>query len=190
MKDLFARLLPAWLEEFRPALRFLFIFLAVYAGMSLAYQGYLQRSGAHVDPMSRILGEHAAMGLSAVGYAAVSEHSPGLQEERILIDSIAKVKVIEGCNGLSVMILFLAFVLAFGPWSSRKGKFVVWGLLAIHAFNVIRVAVLALIIHHSDGSWYSVQKNLFTGSIYLLVLVLWVLWTRQSITKKDHEQVS
>jgi len=98
--------------------------------------------------------------------------------------------VIEGCNGLSVMILFLAFVLAFGPWSSRKGKFVVWGLLAIHAFNVIRVAVLALIIHHSDGSWYSVQKNLFTGSIYLLVLVLWVLWTRQSIAKKDHEQVS
>jgi exosortase family protein XrtF len=139
--------------------------------------------------MSRILGEHAAMGLRAVGYTAVSEHSPGLKEERILIDSIAKVKVIEGCNGLSVMILFLAFVFAFGPWSSRKGKFVVWGLLAIHAFNVIRVAVLALIIHHSDGSWYSVQKNLFTGSIYLLVLMLWVLWTRQSIAKKDHEQV-
>ena len=190
MKDLFARLLPSWLEEFRPALRFLMVFLAVYAGMSLAYQVYLQRSGTHVDPMSRILGEHAAMGLRAVGYTAVSEHSLGLQEERILIDSIAKVKVIEGCNGLSVMILFLAFVLAFGPWSSRKGKFVVWGLLAIHAFNVIRVAVLALIIHHSDGSWYSVQKNLFTGSIYLLVLVLWVLWTRQSITIKDHEQVS
>ena len=66
MKDLFARLLPSWLEEFRPALRFLMVFLAVYAGMSLAYQVYLQRSGTHVDPMSRILGEHAAMGLRAI----------------------------------------------------------------------------------------------------------------------------
>jgi exosortase family protein XrtF len=188
MKDLFARLLPAWLEEFRPALRFLLIFLAVYAGMSLAYQGYLQRSGAQVDPMSRILGEHAALALRAVGYTALSEHSPGYQEERVLIDGIAKVKVIEGCNGLSVMILFLAFVLAFGPWSKRKGIFVAWGLVAIHAFNVIRVAVLALIIHHSDGSWYSVQKNLFTGSIYLLVLVLWIIWTRLGIIKPENEK--
>jgi len=189
MKSLFTRLLPAWLEEFRPALRFLLIFLAVYAGMSLAYQGYLHRSGTQVDPMSCILGEHAALALRAVGYTALSEHSPGYQEERVLIDGIAKVKVIEGCNGLSVMILFLAFVLAFGPWSKRKGIFVAWGLVAIHAFNVIRVAVLALIIHHSDGSWYSVQKNLFTGSIYLLVLVLWILWTRQSIQQADHEPV-
>jgi exosortase family protein XrtF len=189
MKSLFARFLPAWLEEFRPALRFLMVFLAVYAGMSLAYQAYLRRSGSHVDPMSRILGEHAALSLEAVGYAAVSEHSPGYREERVLIDGIAKVKVIEGCNGLSVMILFLAFVMAFGPWSKRKGKFVLWGLLAIHAFNVFRVAVLALIIHQSDGSWYSVQKNLFTGSIYLLVLVLWILWTRRSIIKADYEPV-
>jgi len=84
--------------------------------------------------------------------------------------------------------LFLAFVLAFGPWSKRKGIFVTWGLVAIHAFNVIRVAVLALIIHHSDGSWYSVQKNLFTGSIYLLVLVLWILWTRLGIIKPENEK--
>jgi exosortase family protein XrtF len=98
----------------------------------------------------------------------------------VLIDTVAKVKVIEGCNGLSVMVLFVSFMLGFGRFTWDKAWFMGLGLLAIHAFNVMRVAVLALLIHHTDRTYYDLQKNMFTGSIYVLVLVLWVWWTHRA----------
>jgi len=77
------------------------------------------------------------------------------------------------------MVLFVSFMLGFGRFTWDKARFIALGLMAIHAFNVMRVAVLALLIHHTDRAYYDLQKNMFTGSIYLLVLVLWVWWTRR-----------
>ncbi len=154
--------------------------MVAYALLSLVYQGYLRQFGSDVDPMSKWLGQHAAWSLRAVGYGASSENTASLAEQRVLIDTVAKVKVIEGCNGLSVMVLFVSFMLGFGRFTWDKARFMGLGLMAIHAFNVMRVAVLALLIHHTDRTYYDLQKNMFTGSIYVLVLVLWVWWTHRA----------
>jgi exosortase family protein XrtF len=95
------------------------------------------------------------------------------------IDGFARVKVIEGCNGLSVMILFVAFILGFsGSWK-QKVWFIPAGVLAIHFFNIARVAILCWAVYSYGETGYPVYKEMFTASIYVLVLVFWYVWVQK-----------
>jgi exosortase family protein XrtF len=86
--------------------------------------------------------------------------------------------VTTGCNGLSTIALFTGFVLAYpGTWR-RRALFIPLGALFVFVVNVVRVAVIVVILdrlpQHEDVAHVLVAPSVF----YVTVFVLWVVWVR------------
>lgn len=85
------------------------------------------------------------------------------------------VRVVNGCNGLSTIGLFVGFVLAFpGRWD-RRALFLPLGAVTIYGANVARIALLAGAQPHWPAVFDGVHE-LGTTSFYLVVFGLWAVW--------------
>lgn len=171
--------MKALYRQFRPIINFLLIFMLTFFVFSAIYDLYLHRYEDKTDGMSSFVGKQAAGLLNILGFDAFARDVDAEKSTHVGIDGFARVKVIEGCNGLSVMILFLAFLLGFPGKLRNKAWFIPAGLLLIHSFNVSRVAILGWAVYRFGESGYPIYKEMFTASIYLLVLVLWYLWVQK-----------
>ncbi len=91
------------------------------------------------------------------------------------------VKIIEGCNGISVIIVFLAFIWAFPAELSRKIWYSIIGMILIWGINLLRIYVLGL-IYRFYPQWFDVSHRVFfPASIYGIVILLWILWIRKIV---------
>jgi exosortase family protein XrtF len=97
------------------------------------------------------------------------------------------VSIAFNCNGISLMYLFVSFILAFsGKWK-HKLIFIPIGLLIIHIFNIIRTALLAIIIVYKPNWTEFNHKYTFTATIYIVIFILWVIWVNYFSTSKKIE---
>lgn len=88
-------------------------------------------------------------------------------------------RVIEGCNALSVIILFISFIIAFsGKWK-HTFLFILFGSVIIHLFNVFRIASLCLAIFHLPSYSKFLHDVVFPLVIYGLVFILWIIWVNK-----------
>jgi exosortase family protein XrtF len=88
-------------------------------------------------------------------------------------------RVVEGCNAMSVMILFMAFVIAFKGKLKHTILFVLVGILVIHILNVLRIALLTIALYHYPEYEHILHGVIFPLFIYGVVFGLWVLWVQK-----------
>lgn len=88
-------------------------------------------------------------------------------------------RVVEGCNALSVMILFVAFVIAFKGKLKHTILFIITGILIIHVLNVLRIALLAMALFHYPEYGHILHGVIFPLFIYGVVFGLWVIWVQK-----------
>lgn len=164
------------ISEFRPALLFLGKFLAVYIIGNLLYGLFIESFDKTPDPVTRLVTEQSAHLLDVVGYNASIENHPSDAKVMLKNDGLVVINVFEGCNGINVMIVFLAFLIAFnGPLRSMI-IFAVTGLVVIHLFNLGRISYLFDLAMNNTRSFYYYHKYFFTASLYGVVFGLWALW--------------
>jgi exosortase family protein XrtF len=85
------------------------------------------------------------------------------------------------------MYLFVSFIIAFsGNWK-HKLIFIPAGLILIHVFNIIRTALLAIIVVYKPGWTDFNHKYTFTATIYIVIFILWVVWVNYFSTSKKTE---
>ncbi|MDC0230912.1 archaeosortase/exosortase family protein [Aureispira] len=89
---------------------------------------------------------------------------------------IAWVSVGEDCIGYGVMALFIALILAYPGNNKIKLWFIPIGLFLIYCFNILRVAILTIIIKYDPAIWELNHKFAFKFVIYGLVFLLWARW--------------
>lgn len=165
-------------RSFGPAMRFLVVFIFSSFGLTSIYSAYLSSLENQVDYFTNL----AARGATALlNYLGLSTHYvllPQANNVWIYQGDKALVSVIEGCNGVSVGILFLAFMFAFaGKWRVLI-VFTALSLLLIWLVNIARIAWLAWVVMENGLETFYWQKSIFTASIYAFVLLLWLLWIR------------
>ena len=89
----------------------------------------------------------------------------------------AAIIIEDGCNGLAALSLFVVFVLAYPGTGLRRALFIPAGLAIIVVTNVARCASLLVI----SARWPSIFEDvhgfhaLFV--FYVVIFVLWVVWT-------------
>lgn len=88
-------------------------------------------------------------------------------------------RVVEGCNAMSVMILFVAFVIAFKGKLKYTFLFIISGILIIHILNVLRIALLAMALFHYPEYEHILHGVIFPLFIYGVVFSLWVIWVQK-----------
>lgn len=163
-------------EEFKPALMFLGKFLAIYLVGNVLYGLYIESNGHEPDPITFSVTAQSAGLLNAVGYDCSYANVPDQRKVALYESGAVVLNVFEGCNGLNVMIVFVAFLLAFGgPWRGLL-YFLPTGLVVIHLFNLLRIHLLFHLALNDSDQFYYYHKYFFTASLYLVVLGLWALW--------------
>jgi exosortase family protein XrtF len=158
---------------------FFCLFFLFYFLLASLYQIYLDGYNERVDKISSMVGHQSASILRFFGFSAYATDINAEKSTYLFIDGLARVKVIEGCNGLSVMVLFMAFILGFVGPLKTKAWFIPVGLLFIHLFNLSRIAILAWAVYMFGETGYPIYKEIFTVSVYLLVLAMWYLWVQK-----------
>ncbi len=88
-------------------------------------------------------------------------------------------RIIEGCNGLSVIILFISFVIAFSGKIKPTVLYIIGGSLLIHVLNVFRISLLCLLMYYFPNQQHFLHGVVFPLFIYGVVFMLWVIWVNK-----------
>ena len=152
-------------------LRFLGHMLAAYAAWYVLYDLWLLPDGrldAWVSVGVVQVGERA---LDLVGLA------PTATARHLTLPGTSGIRVVDGCNGLASIGLFVGFVMAYPGRARRRALFVPAGILVIFLSNVGRVTGLLLLQKYWDGGFgviHGVGAPLF---FYTVIFGLWMFWT-------------
>jgi len=127
--------------------------------------------------------------LNALGYNAQVIPDEALPILKLFVDGEYLANIIEGCNSVSVIILFAAFIIAFAEGFKKTFFFMLAGAVLIYTVNLVRIAVLTIALYKFPEQQDFLHGVLFPAMIYGLVFVLWMLWIRTLKPKKQpHEE--
>ncbi len=164
------------MKEFKPAFRFLAVFLGLYLGLNIVYGLWISSYGNQADKATILVTNQTSWVLNRFGENTQTRLKEGAPTVSILKDSRIALGVFEGCNSINVMIVFVAFLFAFkGSWKSMAW-FLPLGLVLIYIANLVRVILLYYVAEYWRQYFYYIHKYLFTAVIYLIVFILWWWW--------------
>lgn len=175
-------LLKNLLLQYKPFLLFLGKFIVTYLVLTVIYQTYLNRfdeKNAEVDLFTQLVAEESAAVLSL--FDSKSYTMPHLTEPTVKLFYKEKYisRIIEGCNAVSVIILFISFVIAFTGKLKNTILFVVFGTILIHILNIGRIALLCVALYHFPQFEHLLHGVIFPLVIYGVVFLLWVIWVNK-----------
>lgn len=165
--------IKAWFTKNAKPISFVLKMLGIYLSLQLIYD-YLLTPYTSLDfwLINSII-DTAEYGLTSLGYELIPKNS--LYQYHMGIQGTTGVVIGNPCDGLSLFILYSAFILVFkGKWWVKM-LFVVLGITLIHFLNVIRVIGLALVVKYSPGSLDFHHSYTFTLFVYLFIFLLWML---------------
>lgn len=185
------------LKEFRPTIFFLLKFFVIFFGLSGMYGYYIAQFDTSdppvTDPITHFITYNCTGTASLIGYEPSvveddhlnRETLPEVTYDSVWFDDIYAVSIEEGCNGINIMILFLAFIIAFGGKLLNMIIFIPAGIIFIHLANIARLMFLSLLnVEFGGQAFYFFHKYGFTAVIYLAVFLLWVAWVMKFSGKK------
>jgi len=166
-------------KEFKPTIFFLVRFLGFYIAGNLLYGLYITSYEPKPDPVTQWVTHQSSWVLTQMGWSTETVHHRMRPTTSVLYQSKAIVSVYEGCNGLNVMIIFSAFLVALGPIKKTLYWFLPAGLMIIHISNLLRIVFLFWVTLYLPDFLYFTHKYLFTAFIYLIVFVMWFVWVKK-----------
>ncbi len=101
------------MKDFKEILWVLLRFLGIWLLLFLLYQWYLNQFSGNIDGFTKIISDQSAFLLNFMGYETVTKDFPTHETVQFYINGKVATRMVEGCNAVSVMIMFLAFVFAF-----------------------------------------------------------------------------
>lgn len=172
------------LKDLKPILLILGRFLGIYFGLIALYQVYLNGyKDVAADPITRIIAQQTSFCLNNVGYDTQLIDANNEHGIYFYVNKFWASIMVEGCNAISVMILFLAFIFAFYQ-GIKTLWFALAGLFFLYFVNIFRIAVINIII--LDFPEYATMSHdyLFPAIIYGGVVLLWIIWIKFFVIKK------
>jgi exosortase family protein XrtF len=100
-------------------------------------------------------------------------------------DELQTLRVANACNGLELMVLYVAFLYCFpAPWK-RRLVFAIWGCLLITLMNVLRCAALVVIFERYKAYLDFSHHFIFTFVIYCVIFTGWFFFTKNLSLHKN-----
>lgn len=164
--------------------------MLVYVGLSMLYNFYLdvsEGSKFYPDFMTHTVAKQTETLLNAFGYSAQVLPHPDEPSMKVIVNGTYLARVIEGCNSLSVIILFVSFIMAFSGKFKATFLFVIFGSVLIYIVNLFRIVLLVVALNHYPQHQDVLHGVVFPAIIYGMVFLLWILWVnRFSKLRKKH----
>lgn len=176
------QLLKEYFVKYKPFLLFLGKFLLAYAMLTFLYQCYLNqydKAAFEVDGFTKSVASQTESLIRLFNKnVAIAPHEAE-SSMKLFYENKFVARVVEGCNALNVIILFIAFIIAFtGKWKPTV-LYVLGGSLLIHILNVIRIAILAVALYAFPQQEDFLHGVFFPLFIYGVVFILWIIWVNK-----------
>jgi exosortase family protein XrtF len=162
---------------------FLVKFFATYFILFGAYSLYLNKTQQKGDffscsPITRTVATHVSKVSRMLGYDAKIEQHTAELSIKFILDGQYVSRIIEGCNSISIIILFLSFIVAFSGALKYTLIFGIFGGLLIYVVNVLRIIAIS-ILHMRFPEYETILHDLlFPSIIYGLTFMLWITWVK------------
>ena len=166
-------------NDFKPVLKVLLRFIILYVVLVLGYQFYLNGfKNEGLDPFSTWVMTQVDFIQNLFGYPSqMVAGKPQDETTWFFVSGKYVSRMVEGCNAISVIILFLAFIFAFYE-GFKTFVFSTAGIIVLHVMNVLRIVGLnILIVEHPQYTRLG-HDYLFPAIIYGSVVVLWLIWIK------------
>ncbi|MFY0629784.1 MAG: exosortase family protein XrtF [Flavobacteriaceae bacterium] len=172
------------MKKQRNIVLFLVKFFATYFILFVLYSLYLQKTQEKGDvfscsPITTTVAEQTESVLSFFGYDAAHMQHEEEMSVKMLINGNYTARVIEGCNSLSIIILFLSFIFAFPGSLKSTILFGLVGGLIIYGVNILRIAFLTVMLYKYPNQQEFLHNLVFPAIIYGITFLLWVLWVHK-----------
>ncbi|HRL71935.1 MAG TPA: exosortase family protein XrtF [Flavobacterium sp.] len=175
---------------YKPFLFFLGAFFLTYIVLTFFYQRYLNGFEENqIDSVTRMVSENTQQVLRFFNDRSSIEESAAHPYMKLFYNEKYVARIVEGCNAVSVIILFISFVVAFSGKLKATLLFIFGGSLLIYVLNVIRIATLSALIYYFPKQESFLHEVLFPLYIYGVVFILWLIWVRKfsRYASKDSE---
>ena len=147
------------------------------------YLDYSQESKYYPDYFTNLVANQSVSLLETVGYNAQVTPHPNEASLKLIINNKFVARVIEGCNSISIIILFISFIIAFaGKWKITL-FYALAGSVLIYAANLFRVVILSVGLYHYPWRREILHAVIFPLIIYGMVFLLWMFWVNRFATK-------
>jgi len=175
------------LKKNKPVLLFLLRFFVSYFILSGLYQWYLRENQQTETvyaccPVTEMVANHTVGLGNFFGYNfSHIQHTEELSF-KLFTDDNYIARIVEGCNSISVIILFWAFIIAFtGNWK-KTILFGLAGSLLIYALNILRIVFISVAMGSYPQYTEFLHQIIFPAVIYGFTFLLWVVWVKYFAT--------
>lgn len=167
---------------------FLLKFLGTYSLMFFLYVSYLNSTQkTHptyiCDPITQIVAEQTSDLLNFVNIKSFTDQNTDELSYQFLVKDKYVARIVEGCNAVSVIILFIAFIIAFSARFKVTLLYILAGIFIIYSINVIRIAFIAVAIYQFSEYSNFLHQIIFPLIIYGATFLLWVIWINYFLPK-------
>jgi len=174
--------LKKYLILYKPFLLFLGKFLLSYLLLTFAYESYLSQFDVtkfETDGFTQLVAKQTKDVM--LFFNCDADIEPNVKEPAVnlLYNGKRMARIIEGCNGLSVIILFVAFIIAFSGRIKATILYLIGGSLLIHILNVARIALLCVLMYYFPSQKHFLHGVVFPLFIYGVVFLLWIIWVNK-----------
>ncbi len=171
--------MKSYFIQYKPFLLFLGKFIGTYITLIFLYQIYLNQFDKETfepDGLTTLVAENTAWALKLLDYDVRIPRHESEQSYVLFVGDDSVVRIIEGCNAVSVIILFVSFIIAFSGRLSKTLLFIAAGILLMHVLNILRIIGLILGLVYYPEYESLLHDIIFPLFIYGVVFGLWVVW--------------
>src|SRR5690606_4230792 len=168
------------MKEFKPVLIFLLKLIISGIILTVLYNLYLSpyHSENKPDPYSQTVAKWTVGTLNACGFESYDVDDKTRPWTWVYLEGERASYINEGCNAVSIMIIFVAFIIAFSTTWKQTLLYILGGLVLIQMMNILRIALLnyVFVYHHEYGKM--AHDYLFPAIIYGTIVLLWIVWVK------------
>ncbi|NNK27633.1 MAG: exosortase family protein XrtF [Flavobacteriaceae bacterium] len=169
-------------KKYKSVVRFILTFLSVYIVLSLTYKLYLDFSDGskyYPDYITNMVAKQSEDLLNVFGYESQAIPHDSEPTMKLFVNSKYVARVIEGCNSVSVIILFMSFIIAFAGRKHTTIMYVLAGSVLIYVVNLLRIVILSIGLYHYPWRREILHTVIFPLIIYGMVFLLWMFWVNR-----------
>jgi len=148
----------------------------VLSGIYIIYLSGYEEQVPVTDPITHSVAKQTAWLVRLFEDEAHLAQHPREASDRFYVNQKSVARIVEGCNAVSVMILFVAFIVAFSTTFKRTALYIAAGIVVIHLLNILRIAIICIGVYYYPDYSRFLHDIVFPLFIYGVVFLLWVIW--------------
>lgn len=169
-------------KKYKPFFFFIVRFVLCYSFLVVLYKWFLNKYNSvvhQVDAITYGVSDVTSRLIDFLGYSSSIALHDSEASVILYVGKVAVVRVIEGCNSISVILLFVSFIVAFSGSFKRTILYSILGSILVFILNIVRIVFITIAIYHYPQFEHILHEIVFPLLIYGVVFGLWVVWVNK-----------